>query len=200
MYFYLLTLLLLLFYAMIYKLQLVFLKIMWVFPNMDTAEISSFCWSQSAGLQKHLFYMTSSQGRSSVPSSTLLCVNIVKLSWIPLFHARAYCMPSFWVTETICIEKCQYNQSIWPTRGYTRSWYTGTSRLKKWLQALPPFLSPVSSHFIFMFTFSQPADLTTSEPGTGYSSADQCLTNWANHVAVSSTTRRTSWKQTPLES
>ena len=111
MYFYLLTLLLLLFYAMIYKLQLVFLKIMWVFPNMDTAEISSFCWSQSAGLQKHLFYMTSSQGRSSVPSSMLLCVNIRKLSWIPLFHARACCTPSFWVTETICIEKCQHNQS-----------------------------------------------------------------------------------------
>ena len=194
------TLLLLLFYARIFKLQLVFVKIMWVFPNMDTAEISSFCWSQSVGLQKHLFYMTSSQGRSSVPSSTLLCVNIVKLSWIPLFHTRACCMPSFWVTETSALRSVNITSQIWPNRGYTRSWYTGTSHLKKWLQALPPFLSPASSNFIFTFAFSQPVDPTTSEPGIGYSSADQCLTNWANHVVVRSITRRTSWKQTPLES
>ena len=44
---------------------------------------------------------------------------------------------------------------IWPIRGYTWRWYTGTGRLKKWLQAQPPLLSPVSSRFTFVFALSQ---------------------------------------------
>ena len=44
---------------------------------------------------------------------------------------------------------------IYPIRGCTRSWYTGTGRLKKWLQATPPLLSPVSSRFTFAFALSQ---------------------------------------------
>ena len=118
--------------------------------------------SRSAGLQKHLFHAPSSQGRSSVPSSALLCagnlVNISstqKLSWIPLFHARGRRTPSLWVTGTTRFESVDIICQIWPIRGYTRSWYTGTGRLKKWLQAPPPPLSPVSSCFIFVFELSQ---------------------------------------------
>ena len=117
--------------------------------------------------------------------------------YITCVHAT--CHLSEWQKRS-ALRSVNITSQIWPIRGYTSSWYTGTSRLKKWLQAVPPFLSPASSHFIFMFAFSRPADSTTSEPGTGYSSADQCLTNWANQVAFSSITRRTSWKQTPLES
>ena len=184
---------------MVFKLQLVFLKIMWVFPNIDTAEISSFCWRQSAGLQKHLFYMTSSQGRPSVPSSTLLMCEHRSYRGFLYFYFYLYFHLSEW-QKWSALRSLNITSQIWPITGYTRSWYTGTSRLKKWLQALLPFLSPASSQFIFTFAFSRPAHPTTSEPGTGYSSADQCLTNWANQVAVSSITRRTSWRQTPLES
>ena len=64
-------------------------------------------------------------------------------------------MPSFWVTGTTRFESVDIICQIWPIRGYTRSWYTGTGRLKKWLQAPPPLLSPVSSRFIFVFALCQ---------------------------------------------
>ena len=35
------------------------------------------------------------------------------------------------------------------------SWYTRTSLVNKWLQALPPFPTPVSFCFIFIFALSQ---------------------------------------------
>ena len=78
-----------------------------------------------------------------------------KLSWISLFHARGRRMPSFWVTGTTRFESVDIICQIWPIRGYTRSWYTGTGCLKKWLQAPPPLLSPVSSCFTFIFALSQ---------------------------------------------
>ena len=78
-----------------------------------------------------------------------------KLSWISLFHARGRRMPSFWVTGTTRFESVDIICQIWPIRGYTRSWYTGTGCLKKWLQAPPPLLSPVYSRFTFVFTLSQ---------------------------------------------
>ena len=143
---------------MIFKQQPVFLK-----RSLDNVSLDFFlrliccCHfvirqdrSRSAGLQKHFFLAPSSQGRSSVPSSALLCAgNLVnirstqKLSWISLFHARGRRMPSFWVTGTTRFESVDIICQIWPIRGYTRSWYTGTGRLKKWLQAL--------SHFLFLF-------------------------------------------------
>ena len=111
---------------------------------------------------KNFFVAPSSQGRSSVPSSALPCagnlVNILstqKLSWIPLFHARGRRTPSFWVTGTTRFESVDIICQIWPIRGYTRSWHTGTGCLKKWLQAPPPLLSPVSSCFTFIFALSQ---------------------------------------------
>ena len=137
----------------------------------DDSFLQLFCYchfvirqdrSRSAGLQKHFFLAPSSQGRSSVLTLALLragnLVNIrstQKLSWISLFHARGRRMPSFWVTGTTRFESVDIICQIWPIRGYTRSWYTGTGCLKKWLQALPPLLSPVSSCFTFIFVLSQ---------------------------------------------
>ena len=76
-------------------------------------------------------------------------------SWIPLFHACGHHTPSFWVTGTTCFESIDTICQIWPIRGYTRNWCTGTGCLKKWLQAPPPLLSPVSPRFIFVFALSQ---------------------------------------------
>ena len=137
----------------------------------DDSFLQLFCYchfvirqdrSRSAGLKKHFFLAPSSQGRSSVPSSAFPCAgNLVnirstqKLSWISLFHARGRRMPSFWVTGTTRFESVDIICQIWPIRGYTRSWYTGTGCLKKWLQAPPPLLSPVSSCFTFIFALSQ---------------------------------------------
>ena len=97
----------------------------------DDSFLQLFCYchfvirqdrSRSAGLQKHFFLAPSSQGRSSVPSSALLCagnlVNIrstLKLSWISLFHARGRRMPSFWVTGTTHLETW-YNLSNLPNQ------------------------------------------------------------------------------------
>ena len=148
-----------------FKLQVVILK-----RYVDNI-LPLFCYchfiirqdrSRSAGLQKHLFHAPSLQGRSSVPSSVLPCAgNLVnirstqELSWIPLFHTRGHRTPSLWVTRTTRFESVDISCLIWPIKGYTRSWYTGTGRLKKWLQAPPPPLSPVSSRFIFVFVLSQ---------------------------------------------
>ena len=71
----------------------------------DDSFLQLFCYchfvirqdrSRSAGFQNPFFLVPGSQGRSSVPSSALLCVgNLVnirstqKLSWIPLFHATS---------------------------------------------------------------------------------------------------------------
>ena len=118
--------------------------------------------SRLAGLQKRLFHAPSSQGRSSVPSSALLCagnlVNICltqKLSWNPLFRIRGRHTPYIWVTGMTHFDSVDITCQIWPIRGYARSWYTRTGCLKKWLQAPPPLLSPVSSCFMFVFKLSQ---------------------------------------------
>ena len=81
------------------------------------------------------------------PFSALLCAgNLVnmrstqKLSWIPLVHVSGRRTPSFCVTGTTRFESDDIICQIWPIRGYTTSWYTGTGRSKKWLQALPSFL------------------------------------------------------------
>ena len=123
---------------------------------VDNAFLRLFCYrhfvirqdrSRSVGYQKHTFLSPSSQGRSFVPSSALLCAgNLVnirstqKLSWIPLVHVSGRRTPSFCVTGTTRFESDDIICQIWPIRGYTTSWYTGTGRSKKWLQALPSFL------------------------------------------------------------
>ena len=137
---------------------------------------------------KNIFFLApSSQGRSSVPSLALLCAgNLVnirstqKLSCISLFHARGLRMPSFWVTGTTRFESVDIICQIWPIKGYTRGWYTGTGRLKKWLQALPSNLSPVSSRFILSSHSLNSAGPTISEPGTGY--------NWGSRYNANATT------------
>lgn len=63
-----------------------------------------------------------------------------KLSEIPLTRAHRRCTPSFW-QERLALRTVDKTCQISPTRRYTRSWYTATSILKKWLQALTPFLS-----------------------------------------------------------
>ena len=64
-------------------------------------------------------------------------------------------MPSSWVTGTTRFKSVDIICQIWTITGYTRSWHTGTRRLKKWLRGSPPLLSPVSSRFIFVFALSQ---------------------------------------------
>ena len=160
---------------MIFKPQFVFLKRSLDNVSLDwSAKISTSCdcycnvviredRSRSAGLQKHFFLVPSSQCRSSAPSKVLLCAgNLVNmrstqtfLPWIRLFHARRRRMPSFWVTGTTRFESVDMICQIWPIRAYTRSWYTGTGRLKKWLQAPPPLFSAVSPCFTFVFALSQ---------------------------------------------
>ena len=51
-----------------------------------------------------------------------------------------------------------FTREIWPIRGYTRSWYTGTGSSKKWLQDPPPLLSPVSSVLFSCLRFLNSAD------------------------------------------
>ena len=142
----------------------------WSLERVDDSFLRLFCYCHFVirqdripltGLQRQFLHTPSLQGRSSVPSWALLCAeNLVnirsnqKLSWIPLFHARGRRTPSFWVTGTTRFESVDIICQIWPIRGYTRSWYTGTGRLKKWLQATPPPSSPVPSRFIFVFALS----------------------------------------------
>ena len=160
---------------MIFKLQLVFLKRSlyngssdWsakITPSCDCPVIATLLTGKiEARRQDCKKHFSSHQGPKarSVSSSALLCAeNLVnirstqKLSWIPVFHARGRRMPSFWVTGTIRFKSVDIICQIWPIRGYTRSWYTGTGRLKKWLLAPPPTLSQVSSRFIFVFALCQ---------------------------------------------
>ena len=69
--------------------------------------------------------------------------------------SRAWTPHAIFLSETTHFETVDIICQIWPIRGYTRSWSIGTGRLKKWLQVPPPFLSPVSSRFIFVFALSQ---------------------------------------------
>ena len=135
-------------------------------PSCDCSVIATLLSGKTEAdrqdCKKHFFLAPNSQGRSSVPSSALLCAgNLVnirstqKLSCISLFHARGHRMPSFWVTGTTRFESADIICQIWPIRGYIRSWYTGAGCLKKWLQAPPPLLSPVSSRFTFVLALSQ---------------------------------------------
>ena len=105
---------------MIFKLQLVFLQIMWLEHVVPPVLItSSSNWSvviaTEAGRQecRNIFSMCQvyKATGSSVPSSALLCAwNLLnthicstqKLLWIPLFHAHGSRTPSFWVTGMTC--------------------------------------------------------------------------------------------------
>ena len=145
---------------------------MWICLEHVDNSLRLFCYCYfvvrqakiEAGRQdyKNIFSTRQAHKAFSVPSSALLCaenlVNICstqKLSWIPLFHARGRRTPSLWVTGTTHFKSVDIICQTWPIRGYTRSWYTGTGRLKKWLQAPPPLLCPVSSRFIFVFALCQ---------------------------------------------
>ena len=104
-------------------------------------------------IPKTFFLAPSSQGRSSVPSSALLCVGNLanihstqKLLCISLFHARGLRMTSFWVTGTTRFKSVDIICQIWPIRGYSRSWYTRTGCMSKEMitgsaaPSLPSFL------------------------------------------------------------
>ena len=105
---------------MIFKLQLVFLQIMWLEHVVPPVLITSSCncsvvIATEAGRQecRNIFsirqvYKTAG---SSVPSSALLrarnllntgICSTQKLLWIPLFHVHGSCTPSFWVTGMTC--------------------------------------------------------------------------------------------------
>ena len=78
-----------------------------------------------------------------LPKRSYMCgrsVNICstkKLSWMPLFQARAHRTPSFWGTGTTRFEFVVITCQIWPIRGYTRSWYTGTGRCRNMRRGCP---------------------------------------------------------------
>ena len=172
---------------MIFKLLLVFLKrsldnvsVDWsakITPSCDCSVIVTFYQARPkpVGRIAKIFFPRAKFTRQLFfPSSALLSAgNLVnirstqKLSWIPLFHVRGRRMPSFWLTGTTRFDSVDIICQIWPIRGYTRSWpwYTGTGRLKEWLQAPPLQFPPV------LFSSSRSlnsAGPTISEPGTGY--------------------------------
>ena len=65
-------------------------------------------------------------------------------------------MPSFWVTVMTLLETCWYNLSILNKQKVYEDWAgKQTSLVNKWLQALPPFPTPVCFCFIFIFVLSQ---------------------------------------------
>ena len=104
---------------------------------------------------KHLFH-------SQVHKAALLF--LPQRSYNSLFHARWHRAPSFWSDRTTRFDSVDITCQIWPITGYTRSWYTGTSRLKKWLQAPSLFLSPVFSRFCFVLLFFMSALSQFSRP------------------------------------
>lgn len=129
-------------------------------PVVNKAEVA-FAEAGWQNLQTRIYHTPSSQRRSSaVPSWALLCWEILqtltpigqKLSRIPLTRAHRRCTPSFW-QERLALRSVDKTCQISPTRRYTRSWYTGTSILKKWLQALTPFLSQFPSILILCLHF-----------------------------------------------
>ena len=104
---------------------------------------------------------------------------------------------SAWTPHTIFLTvmnyplwECWYNLSnLTNQRVYQEPfWYTRTGHLKKWLQAPPPLLSPISSHFIFVFVISQ----FPSRPdylGAWYRLVFNCLLLYGNFEGV--------WKAVP---
>ena len=145
-------------------------------------------WSVKSGsVGNRIFYawmwwfLASSQGRSSVPSSALLRVgksrkhsfntevivdSSISRSWTP--HAI------FLSDRNDPLWECWYNLSNLTNQRVYQELVYRDGTFKKWLQAPPPALSPVSSRFIFVLNSADP---TISEPGTGYDIIDIASNN-----------------------
>ena len=126
-------------------------------------------WSVKSGsVGNRIFYawmwrfLASSQGRSSVPSSALLRVgksrkhsfntevivdSSISRSWTP--HAI------FLSDRNDPLRECWYNLSNLTNQRVYQELVYRDGTFKKWLQAPPPALSPVSSRFILVFALSQ---------------------------------------------
>ena len=126
-------------------------------------------WSVKSGsVGNRIFYawmwwfLASSQGRSSVPSSALLRVgksrkhsvntevivdSFISRSWTP--HAI------FLSDRNDPLWECWYNLSNLTNQRVYQELVYRNGTFKKWLQAPPPALSPVSSRFILVFALSQ---------------------------------------------
>ena len=156
---------------MIFKLQLLFLKMIRVFPNVDTSEMLSFC---QAGRQdwKNIFSkrQVHKAGLLFLPQPNLvhsLNREVIVDGFLSLTRVDAARHQSEWQKRP-ALRSVAITCQIWPIRGYTRRWYHGTSCLKERITGSAAL--PLSSFFPFYFhvrAFSIPVDRTISEPGTG---------------------------------
>ena len=119
---------------MIFKLQLVFLKMIRVFPNVDTSEMLSFC---QAGRQdwKNIFSKRQvyKAGLLFLPQPNLvhsLNREVIVGGFLSLTRVDAARHQSEWQKRP-ALRSVAITCQIWPIRGYTRRWYHGTSCLKE---------------------------------------------------------------------
>ena len=109
------------------------IKIMWVWWERVDNFLSNLTWRKS---RKHSF------------NTEVIMDSSISRLW--MLHAI------FLSDGNDLLWECWYNLSfIWPISGYTKSWYTRMGCVKKWLQASPPLLSPVSSCYFLVFALSQ---------------------------------------------
>ena len=111
-----------------------------------------------------VFHVPSSKGRSSIPSSALLGAgNLVNIRSTEIIVGSSISRP--WTPYAIFLSdsndllwECWYNLSNLTKRRVYQELIYWNKLLKKWLQTPLPFLSTVSSHFIFMVRFLNSAD------------------------------------------
>ena len=153
-------------YATIFKLQLVFLKIMWVFPHMDTASGNIKLLLKPVRRIAKIYFLQTYFTRQVFCSflNAPMCEHRSYCGFLYL-HVRACCTWSFWVTEMTRIEKCWYNQSNLTNQRVHQQLVYQIKPFKEMITGTATFLSPVSSHFIFMFAFTQlPQSLEQATP------------------------------------
>ena len=160
---------------------------MWIWtgaPIDNSLRLFCYChfvikqdWSRSARSQKHLFHAPSSQGRSSVPSSVLLCAgNLINVR----STRKLSSISCAWMPNTIYLSdrnnplwECWYNLSnLTNQRVYQELVYRNGSFKEMITGSAAPSCSPQFPSVLFScLCFLNSADPTISEPGTGYTVA-----------------------------